>query len=218
MWQRLNAWDDEHDESRYRARRKAGRVSEMAEVDVVLGRFWPLLDHGLTSVLLADDFSHIVASGLSARAVRRVVEDGRADVALLDGASRVPAAGFTSQTIVLAHRPTETHGLFLFAAGVSCVAWSAAASVIVAAVHSVARGGRLFVPDEADPIISHEPPSSSPLTMRERDVLEELSQRRSYAQIAATLGISEETVRCYAAKLRRKLEVNRSRDFADLSL
>lgn len=48
----------------------------------------------------------------------------------------------------------------------------------------------------------------TPLSTRERDVLRGIASERTYAQIAHKLGLSHETVKEYAKRLRAKIGVD----------
>ena len=52
-------------------------------------------------------------------------------------------------------------------------------------------------------------PSAPPLSPREQDVLYELARGATYADIAATLSVSENTVKTHVASLYRKLDATR---------
>jgi two-component system nitrate/nitrite response regulator NarL len=116
----------------------------------------------------------------------------------------MPATGF----LVLARSPTRTYGVQLLVAGAACLAQNASTTDIMAAVRLAGQGGRVFVAADGERVEWREAIDAGPLTPREIEVLELLSEDRSYAEIALRLGVKFETVRTHAARIRRKLGVS----------
>jgi DNA-binding NarL/FixJ family response regulator len=87
----------------------------------------------------------------------------------------------------------------------------AAGEEIAAAVRTVASGGAVFGPGVAAQVLrlSREPAADPDgLTDRERDVLSQLADGASNAQIARQLGLSLKTVQNYVSRILDKLQVS----------
>jgi DNA-binding NarL/FixJ family response regulator len=95
----------------------------------------------------------------------------------------------------------------ILAAGATCVAWNASSTDILAALHLVAQGKRLFVSASGHRLERRYPSDVPSLTPRETDVLRHLSRGRSHAEIAYDLRIGVRTVHTYTAQVCRKLGV-----------
>ena len=79
---------------------------------------------------------------------------------------------------------------------------------LVAAVHAVSSGGSVVDPTIVDLLVSDRTSSSplSTLTPRELEVLDQVAQGKSNANVAATLFLTERTVDSHVKNLRRKIE------------
>lgn len=182
-------------------------------ITVALGRLDTLLRNGLERVfdrdprvcLLAGDLADVqlerVVSQLGPRVVvlNELVDDGL----LVRLKSRQRSMGI----LVLAHNPQLLLGTLMLAAGGSCIADSIAAADILAVVHRVAEGERVFIGADGRRVADNHRTDPSRLTRREAQVLEYLSENRSYASIALELRISVATVRTHARAVFRKLGV-----------
>jgi DNA-binding NarL/FixJ family response regulator len=184
-------------------------------VTVVLGRFGALLGRGLEEVLREDEGLRIVATDLDGPDLERAVAQRAPRVAVLDETSaaepsalkRLQAAQPGIGIVVLTHRPTRALGVQLLAAGATCLPDDAVVADVRAAVHLAAQGKRLCGP-LADLPAQRDPHAGTDLlTRRELEVLERLRLKQPNAEIAHALGISIETVRTHAARVRRKLGV-----------
>lgn len=93
----------------------------------------------------------------------------------------------------------------LRAGAVGYVRKDAEPETLLAAVRAVARGKTYIDPTVAEQILNAAPQDD--LTPRELDVLRQLALGRSNKEIAATLFISEETVKTHVGNLLSKLQV-----------
>jgi DNA-binding NarL/FixJ family response regulator len=180
-----------------------------------LGEFADLIERGLVQMLREDHpNSQIIGTGLNrAELIKVTARESPQVVALYETAvaattilDLLKAVQPATAVLVLAHEPTDVYGTISLAAGTTCVASSASADDILAAIHFTAQGGRMFVPSAGKRIERHAPQNPL-LTAREVDVLELLSRDESYAAVAYALKISVETARSHAASIRTKLGV-----------
>jgi DNA-binding CsgD family transcriptional regulator len=118
--------------------------------------------------------------------------------------------------LVVAHDPKRALGMLLLSEGVTCLADNVPARDLLAAVHLVARGGRLFAPRDGQRVEPHHPEDIPPLTHREMAVLRRVSAGWKAGQIALALGISTRTVEKHMLAIRRKLRVPSARDLIGL--
>ena len=79
---------------------------------------------------------------------------------------------------------------------------------LVRAIHAVVHGEAYLHPDVMKKVLERMKPEHSPavaLTHRELEVLEWMATPNTYRQIAAHLGVSEETIRSHAKNILEKL-------------
>ncbi len=198
--------------------RCARPVSHAEVVRVVVGRFDPLLTHGLVNALGADDRLRVLDSGLEPATLERVVDRHKPPVAIVDEsvgcallsrfASNTPPTG----VLVLAGAPTHLYHELLRNAGATCLSRSAEIPDILAAVHLVANG---FEPAAEGDV---ETPGGSPLTRRQLEVFEHLRDGHGYSRVAADLGLGIATVRTHARHLFAALGVTSKQDLIGMTL
>lgn len=113
--------------------------------------------------------------------------------------------------VVLSMHSSSEHVARAFAAGANgYVLKDAASEEIVAAVRTVASGGRYLSQELEDAPATPGTSSSSPLaslSARERQVLQLVVEGRSSAQIALQIHLSPKTVETYRSRLMKKLGV-----------
>jgi DNA-binding NarL/FixJ family response regulator len=191
-------------------------MSERDAITVAVGRFHDLQARGLRGLVDDDPTLELVASDIPHGQVSATLRSLRPQVAILDaGTLRSPvqirdlASRHTrSHLIFLADRPSRVECAQLLAFGAAaCLDKATQARDILNAIHLASRGLQL-TPRDA----TRSQPESSLLTPRETEVLAQLQQLRSNAQIAAELHISIETVRTHARSIYRKLGVASRRD------
>lgn len=193
-------------------------MRDSQRVAVVVARFEPVIALGLEVVLRDDQHLDVLESGLAQAALLRAVVRWAPQVAILDETaeravrprlrSLRPAIGI----LVFAHEPTPRYGMTLLAAGVTCVARSASPAEILTAVHLVAHAGQVFIGADGERVERPYPENAPPLTRREIDVLEGLSEAKPHKQIAQELGIGLRTVHTYTSRICRKLGVRGKRE------
>jgi DNA-binding NarL/FixJ family response regulator len=199
---------------------------EAGHVTVVLGRFGALVGRGLTQILNEDRDLRIIGTDLDDAALEHTVTRQPPQVAILDEASIVkssvlerlrtaePAIGI----VVLAHHPTVAYAMRLMARGASCLAKDVSAADILAAVHIVADGRRVFADVDGHLVERGCPTTAVSLTPREAEVMEYLGRGHSHGEIAHALQLGVETVRTHSAHIRAKLGVRSKRELIGLTI
>jgi len=182
---------------------------------VAVGRFDDLLARGLRGLIEDDPSLELVAADIAPAQLAPSLRACRPNVAILDVGSLYSPVEVRELThrhpathlLLLADRPSSVECAQLLAFGAAaCLAKSTEARDVLNAIHLASRGLQL-TPRNADGAVG-----SGLLTARETDVLAQLQQRRSNAQIAADLHISIETVRTHARRIYRKLGVASRRE------
>lgn len=199
-------------------------MTKDAAVTAVVGRFDPLVSHGLAHILDGDPRIRVIASGLGHAELERTVVDHAPEVAVLDetvepfALTRLRLLQPATGVIVIAHNPSRTYGMGLLTSGATCLARSASVADILAAIHFTAQGGCLFVSLDGERAERQYPSDACILTPRETEILEHLSVGRSNPEIARTLQISVETVHTHVAHIRQKLKVQSKRDLIGIPI
>jgi DNA-binding NarL/FixJ family response regulator len=191
---------------------------------VVVGRFDALTARGLAEVLREDLGVCVLAGGLEHAELENAVAELTPGVAIVDeDGQRLLSAAGTSRglgtgVLVLAHEPRQAYGMQLLMAGAACLARDVSIEELLAAVHLVADGGRLFVGSDGERIERRYPTGTPPLTARELEVLAQISAGHSYPQTASALRISVETVRAHTRSVRCKLGVSSRRELVGMPI
>lgn len=194
------------------------RMRDCQRVAVVVARFEPITALGLAVVLRDDRRLDVLESGLDHAALLRAVVRWKPQVAILDETAeravreRLRSIRPATGMLVFAHEPTPKYGMTLLATGATCIARSSSPVEILAAVHLVAHGGRVFMSADGERVEPRYPENAPPLTPREIDVLEGLSEGKPHNQIAQDLKIGLRTVHTYTSRICRKLGVQGKRE------
>lgn len=176
-------------------------------VKVRLGHFDPL---SVARSIQEDDRFHLV-SGIQSAQVDVEILDESADQ---QEAHAAVASG--AGVVVLARQPRPSFGMFLLAAGMSCISAGALSADVQTTVLLTARGGCMFV-GQGDFRATRPDRTIDPmLTKRESEVLEKLAIGQSYRTVADALGISVPTVRAHAVRLRQKLRAQEKGELVGL--
>jgi DNA-binding NarL/FixJ family response regulator len=189
-------------------------MSEDGIVTVLLGRFDPLVQLGLTQILNSDDRLRVVGADLDGAALEQSFARWAPGVAILDETTeysllaRLRITYATTGILILAHDPSRAYGMRLLSAGAACIGLDTSSADILASVRSIVGGVDACA--LADEQLTSAKTYS--LTPREIEVLEYLSRGLSHAEIALELRIGVETVRTHAARVRRKLNVRNKRE------
>lgn len=180
----------------------------------------PVVRSGLASVLATQaDFDVVGEAANGAEAVALAAQF-LADLVLMD--IRMPVQdGVAASAMILAHRPaTRVVVLTTYASDGEVLRAIEAGAVgyllkdvpheeLFRALRAVARGERYLAPAVTERLMTRwqEPPRSS-LTDRELDVLRCVARGEGNKQVAATLGISEPTVKAHLVHIFDKLGVD----------
>ena len=131
----------------------------------------------------------------------------------LDAAGEIRRASPQTKTILLTRHDEDqyvTEALRMGAKGY--VLKNQAATDLVQAIHQVCRGGFYLSPSVSQTVVeaflSKTAMPPEPLTSRERQVLQLISEGKSTKEIACLLGISAKTAESHRARLMRKLDIH----------
>jgi DNA-binding NarL/FixJ family response regulator len=192
-------------------------MTETTPITIAVGEFEDLVARGLRGLIDDDPGLALVAQEIAPERLPAVLRAHRPRVAIINFGSlhspaevrKLSAEHPATRLVVLANRPSNTESAQLLAFGASaCIAKSTQSRDVLNAVYLASRGLQLFPRDAEGARAS----GCELLTTREADVLAQLQQRRSNAQIAASLHIGIETVRTHARNIYRKLGVGSRRE------
>jgi DNA-binding NarL/FixJ family response regulator len=202
----------------------SGRLE--APIRIVVADDHPVVRDGLVAMLRADPAFDIVGEAANGAEAVRLVEATAPDVLLLDlempgldGVAvlrRLRESGSRTRAIVFTVFDTDERIIAAVEAGAQGYLLKGVPRVeIFAAIRAVHAGGSLLQPVVAARVLEHVAsrarggdalsPEEIVLTPRESDVLQLLARGRSNKQIAATLGVSERTVKFHVSALFTKL-------------
>jgi DNA-binding NarL/FixJ family response regulator len=194
---------------------------------VVSAKFEDLVAVGLSVLISEDPNLDLVAAGVPMEEVRSAIEKHGPDVVLLNfGTLQSPGDVYelhqaypATRVVVLANRPTapECNQMLSFGA-TACLSKETEARDIINAIHLASRGMHVLPRSAAAGSESTlDIIGSELLTPREAEVLEQLHDGATNAQIAQQLSIGIETVRTHARNIYRKLGIGSRRDLPRLT-
>jgi len=173
-------------------------------IRVLLDISSPAMRAGLRALLSSDKTIKVVALPDS------LEEDEEADV-VITSASRASLlnTGFTDSSaaiLLLSDEPLNVRDMMRSSRAWGILPTDASVDELGAAIHALSQGlivgtSSLLFETESEPL------SRGPLTEREAEVLGLLSKGLANKQIAATLGISEHTVKFHVSSIYAKLNV-----------
>ena len=202
----------------------SGRLE--APIRIVVADDHPVVRDGLVAMLRADPAFDIVGEAANGAEAVRLVEATAPDVLLLDlempgldGVAvlrRLRESGSRTRAIVFTVFDTDERIIAAVEAGAQgYLLKGVPRAEMFAAIRAVHAGGSLLQPVVAARVLEHVAsrarggdalsPEEIVLTPRESDVLQLLARGRSNKQIAATLGVSERTVKFHVSALFTKL-------------
>jgi DNA-binding NarL/FixJ family response regulator len=192
---------------------------------VVSAKFEDLVAVGLKVLISEDPNLDLVATGVPMEQVQSAIEQHAPAVVLLNfGTLRAPADVYelhqaypATRIVVLANRPTaaECNQMLSFGA-TACLSKETEARDIINAIHLASRGMHVLPRSAAAGGGTLDIEGSELLTRREAEVLEQLQDGATNAQIAHHLSIGIETVRTHARNIYRKLGIASRRDLPRL--
>jgi DNA-binding NarL/FixJ family response regulator len=217
-------------------------VQPRSPITVVIGRFEDLVARGLRAFVEDDGALNLSAADVAFDDLDHALTDIRPKVAILNFGSlrkptdvhRLSSAHPGTRLIVLASRPTPAEANQMLAFGATaCLSKETQARDILNAIHLASRGLQVLPRTTAAHADAGaiggtasgggglaEDATNGPelLTPREADVLAQLQEGQSNAEIAQTLHVGIETVRTHRRNIYRKLGVSTRRELASLSI
>jgi DNA-binding NarL/FixJ family response regulator len=194
---------------------------------VVSVKFEDLVAIGLNALISEDANLDLVAAGVPPEEVQEAIEKHAPAVVLLNfGTLRTPADVYelhqaypATRIVVLANRPSATECNQMLSYGATaCLSKETEARDIINAIHLASRGMHVLPRSAAAGSGSTlDIIGSELLTPREAEVLAQLQEGATNAQIAHELSIGIETVRTHARNIYRKLGIGSRRDLPRLA-
>jgi two-component system response regulator DesR len=194
-------------------------------IRVLIAEDQAMIRAALASLLALEDDIEVVAQVERGDEVVEAVRKARPDVALLD--IEMPGLDGISVAGVIARELPSTRSLILTTFGrpgylrralgegaSGFLHKDAPAEQLAAAIRTVAGGGTAIEPTLAAAAITE---GDSPLTPREHEVLAASASNDTAADIAATLYLSEGTVRNYLSTAIRKLGARNRREAVEIA-
>jgi DNA-binding NarL/FixJ family response regulator len=131
----------------------------------------------------------------------------------LDAADQIRRASPETRCVLLTMHREEQYVTRALAAGArGFLLKTQAASDLVRAIEEVMRGGIYLSPQVSQVVVDvslgKRHPEEDPLTGREREVLQLISEGRTSKEIASELGVSLRTAESHRARLMKKLEIH----------
>ncbi len=191
-------------------------------IRVVLADDHVVVRQGIKTFLEREGFQ-VAGEASDGQEAVRLVPNLRPDVAILDigmpvlngldAARELRKACPKARTILLTCHDEDQYVTEALRAGIKgYVLKNQAASDLVHAIHEVCRGGIYLSPGVSralvDGYLAKAELSTDPLSSRERQVLQLISEGKSTKDVATLLGISVKTAESHRARLMRKLDIH----------
>jgi two-component system response regulator NreC len=191
-------------------------------IRVLLADDHSLIRQGLRALLEKQGFQ-VVSEAADGQETVRAAEQTQPDVAIIDismpilngvdATRELKKSSPKTKVIILTQHDEEQYVTEALRAGVKgYVLKSQAADDLVQAIQEVCRGSAYFSPNISralvDAYLSKNYVSTDPLSQRERQVLQLVSEGKSTKDIAVHLGISAKTAESHRARLMKKLDIH----------
>lgn len=189
---------------------------------IVLADDHVLVRHGLRALLEREGFEIVGEAGNGFEAVR-LAEQHQPDVIVLDismptlngmsALSEIARVAPRARTILVTMHTEEHFVLEALRAGAKGCVWkSQAPEHLVRAIRDVQAGGMYLGPTVSSAVVhaylTKSDVPQSPLTDRERQVLQLVAEGRTSKEVAVILGVTVKTAETYRAKLMEKLDIH----------
>jgi two-component system response regulator NreC len=161
----------------------------------------------------ASDGQELVRVAARLRPDLAVVDIGMPLMNGLEAAGELRKSSPQTRTILLTRHDEDQYVTEALRAGIKgYVLKNQAANDLIHAIHQVCRGGFYLSPSISqtvvDAYLSKEVTPPDPLTSRERQVLQLISEGKSTKDVACLLGISAKTAESHRSRLMRKLDIH----------
>lgn len=199
-------------------------MNSAAQISVLVADDHPVVLHGLVSLLAAQSNLLVVASCADGEAAVQAVEKYEPDVAVLDiamprldglDALAMIAARYATKIIFLSATATDEQILIAIARGAKGIMLKETAiDDLINCVREVAAGGLWLPPALVEAALERETGRrlqtdriSQSLTIREREVMKQVSEGLTNKEVANRLGLSEGTVKIHLHNIYEKVGV-----------
>jgi two-component system, NarL family, response regulator NreC len=191
-------------------------------IRVVLADNHAVVRQGLKALLEREGFQ-VAGEASDGQEIVRLVPKVRPDIVILDismpilngidAARELQKSRQKTKTILLTRHDEDQYVTEALQSGVKgYVLKSQAATDLVHAIQEVYRGGIYLSPSISravvEALLSKASLSSDPLTSRERQVLQLVSEGKSTKEVAAVLGVSLKTAESHRTRLMQKLDIH----------
>jgi two-component system, NarL family, response regulator NreC len=189
---------------------------------VILADNHALVRQGLKALLEREGFQ-VVGEASDGQELIRLVANIRSDIAILDigmpilngidAARELDKSSPRTKIILLTRHDEDQYVTEALRAGVrGYVLKNQAATDLIHAIHQVCRGGVYLSPGISLTVVeafrSKTDLPADPLTTRERQVLQLVSEGKSTKEVAVLLGISLKTAESHRARMMQKLDIH----------
>ncbi|MCW2999375.1 MAG: DNA-binding response regulator [Solirubrobacterales bacterium] len=189
----------------------------LVTIDCVVGDEHEMLRRGLVELLNAEEDIRVVGQAATSAQARRLTEQRRPDVVITDvrfpddtgiDLCRALQAHGTAVLIYTAHDDPDLLEEALDAGAFGFILKSGPPQALLQAVRLVSQGQRYIDAVLAPRLLRRSEVRRALLSLREREVLQLLSQGRTTTEAALDLHLSPATIRSYAENAMGKLEVS----------
>jgi DNA-binding NarL/FixJ family response regulator len=197
----------------------------MKSIKVLIADDHEIVAEGLRFIVDAQPDITVIGSVRDGQAAVKLAIEMSPDIVLMDHA--MPVLNGTEATrmirdrcpatriIMLSMHADKTHVVRAFRAGVSgYVVKKSASTAVVDAIRTVYNGGRYIGKDLVDGVLDQVIGNAAPddalqsLSVRERQVLQMLTEGHSVLAVSTALSLSPKTVETYRARLMDKLDIH----------